>query len=163
MIGGSYGGQVQFAAAGLDHRDRRTHPDHHLERPSYSLAPNNTSFDHGRQLQRRPACTRRQWTSLFFGVGIADGIQGIRDRPEPQRRLPELHRPGLPAKAQLDSLGCPTRTTIDFARHASVTSYMHDVSGRRRCSVQGQKDTLFNLQEAAATYRAMQAQGTAVR
>jgi ABC-2 type transport system ATP-binding protein len=29
--------------------------------------------------------------------------------------------------------------------------------------VQGQKDTLFNLQEAAATYRAMQAQGTEVK
>jgi ABC-2 type transport system ATP-binding protein len=66
------------------------------------------------------------------------------------------------AKAQLETLGYPDEATLDFARHASVASYVGKVSAPTLL-VQGQKDTLFNLQEAAATYVALQRQGTPVQ
>src|SRR3954468_5184370 len=47
MIGGSYGGQIQFAVAGIDPRVDTIIPIITWNDLSYSLAPNNTSFDHG--------------------------------------------------------------------------------------------------------------------
>ena len=62
----------------------------------------------------------------------------------------------------MDALGYPTQDTLDFARHASVSSYVDRIR-IPTLLVQGQNDTLFNLQEAAATYRALRAQGTPVK
>ena len=62
----------------------------------------------------------------------------------------------------MDALGYPTADTIAFARNASVSTYLKDI----RIPVmlgQGQADTLFNLQEAVATYTALKAQGNAVK
>lgn len=166
MIGGSYGGQVQFAAAGIDHRIDALIPIITWNDLSYSLAPNNTSFvptsyGHG-VTYATPGVHKRQWTSLFFGVGITDGIQGSTVDPSRNVGCPNFADQACLAKAQLDARGWPDQATMDFARHASVTSYMQDVTAPTLL-VQGQKDTLFNLQEAAATYRAMQAQGTEVK
>src|SRR5207248_2577448 len=47
MIGGSYGGQIQFAIAGIDPRVDTIIPIITWSDLSYSLAPNNVSFDHG--------------------------------------------------------------------------------------------------------------------
>src|SRR3954452_1791203 len=47
MVGGSYGGQIQFAIAGIDPRVDTIIPIITWNDLSYSLAPNNTSFDHG--------------------------------------------------------------------------------------------------------------------
>src|SRR3954453_9202153 len=71
MIGGSYGGQIQFAVAGLDPRVDTIIPIITWNDLSYSLAPNNTSFDHGVTYQT-PGIEKFEWTSLFFGLGIAD-------------------------------------------------------------------------------------------
>jgi predicted acyl esterase len=161
MIGGSYGGQVQFAAAGLDHRIDALIPIITWNDLSYSLAPNNTSFDHG-VTYTTPGVHKRQWTSLFFTIGITDGIQGAGVDPTRLLPCPNFADNACAAKAQLDARGWPDQTTLDLARHASVTSYVEDVTAPTLL-VQGQKDTLFNLQEAAATYRAMQAQGTEVK
>ena len=54
----------------------------------------------------------------------------------------------------MDALGYPTQDTLDFARHASVSSYVDRIRVPTLL-VQGQNDTLFNLQEATATYRAL--------
>jgi ABC-2 type transport system ATP-binding protein len=48
---------------------------------------------------------------------------------------------------------------LAFARHASVSSYVKNIRVPTLL-MQGENDTLFNLQEAVATYRALQAQGT---
>jgi len=49
-----------------------------------------------------------------------------------------------------------------LARHASVATYADKVRAPTLL-VQGEKDTLFNLQEAVATFHALRAQGTPVR
>ena len=59
----------------------------------------------------------------------------------------------------MDAVGYPTDDTVAFARHASVSSYVENIRVPTLL-IQGENDTLFNLQEAVATYQALQAQGT---
>jgi predicted acyl esterase len=161
MIGGSYGGQVQFAAASLDKRIDALVPIITWNDLSYSLAPNNTSLSRG-VTYATPGVHKKQWTSLFFGVGIADGIAGTAVDPSRNVGCPNFADQACLSKAQLETLGYPDQATLDFARHASVASYAGKVTAPTLL-VQGQKDTLFNLQEAAATYAALQRNGTPVQ
>jgi len=164
MIGGSYGGQVQFAVAGIDPRVDTIVPIITWNDLSYSLAPNNTDFTTptGEGVRSgTPGSEKVGWTSLFFGVGIADGIQNASTDPTRNVGCPNFADQACVAKAQMDALGYPTQDTLDFARHASVSSYVQKIR-IPTLLVQGQNDTLFNLQEAAATYRSLRAQGTPV-
>ncbi len=158
MVGGSYGGQVQFAVAGIDARVDTIVPIITWNDLAYSLAPNNTDFARG-VTYRTPGTEKVGWTSLFFGLGIASGIEHASTDPTRIVGCPNFADQACIAKAQMDALGYPTLATRDFARHASVTSYVEKVR-IPTLLVQGQADTLFNLQEAVATYRALQAQGT---
>src|SRR4051812_10630422 len=161
MIGGSYGGQVQFAVAGVDPRLDTIIPIITWNDLSYSLAPNNTSAFRGVSYQT-PGTEKVEWTSLFFGLGIADGLQGAQVDPTRNVGCPNFDNRACPAKAEMDALGYPTKDTVDFARHASVASYMSRIRIPTLLA-QGQGDTLFNLNEAAATYAALKAQGTPVK
>jgi predicted acyl esterase len=162
MIGGSYGGQVQLAVAGIDPRVDALVPIITWNDLAYSLAPNNTDIpDPARHAvsYRTPGTEKVGWTSLFFGVGIADGIQYAGTDPSRDVGCPNFVDDACVAKAQMDALGYPTADTIAFARHASVTTYVDRIRVPTLL-VQGENDTLFDLQEAVATYRALQAQGT---
>src|SRR3954452_15870555 len=157
MIGGSYGGQIQFAVAGIDPRVDTIIPIITWNDLSYSLAPNNTSLARGVTYDT-PGVEKFEWTSLFFGLGIADGIQGAGADPSRNVGCPNFDDRACGSKAQMDLTGAPNDATILFARHASVESY---VDGIRIPTLlaQGQADTLFNLQESVATYRALKAAG----
>jgi predicted acyl esterase len=158
MIGGSYGGQVQFAVAGIDPRVDAIVPIITWNDLAYSLAPNNTDTPHG-VTYATPGTEKLGWTSLFFGVGIADGIEFASTDPTRNVGCPNFVTAACVAKAQMDALGYPTDDTLAFARHASLSSYVKNVR-IPTLLMQGENDTLFNLQEAAATYQALQAQGT---
>jgi predicted acyl esterase len=165
MVGGSYGGQVQFAVAGIDPRVDTIVPIITWNDLSYSLAPNNTSFttpDGNGVRYGTPGTEKIGWTSLFFGVGIADGIQYASTDPSRNVGCPDFADQACIAKAQMDALGYPDQGTLDFARHASVSSYVSRIRIPTLLA-QGENDTLFDLQEAAATYRALRRQGTAVK
>jgi predicted acyl esterase len=165
MVGGSYGGQVQFAVAGIDPRVDTIVPIITWNDLSYSLAPNNTSFttpDGQGVRYGTPGTEKIGWTSLFFGVGIADGIQYASTDPSRNVGCPNFADQACPAKAQMDALGYPDQDTLDLARHASVSSYMSRIRIPTLLA-QGEDDTLFDLQEAAATYRALRRQGTPVK
>src|SRR3954462_10919251 len=161
MLGGSYGGQIQFAIAGIDPRVDTIIPIITWNDLSYSLAPNNTSFDHGVTYQT-PGIEKFQWTSLFFGLGIADGIQGTSIDPSRNVGCPNFDDRACGSKVQMDATGAPNDATLLFSRHASVTSFMDKIRIPTLLS-QGQSDTLFNLQEAIATYKALKAQKTPVK
>jgi ABC-2 type transport system ATP-binding protein len=161
MIGGSYGGQVQFAAASLDDRIDALIPLITWNDLTYSLAPNNTDFTEG-VTYATPGVHKKQWTSLFFGIGVLDGIQGVAIDPTRIVGCPNFADQACLSKAHLEATGYPDQATLDFARNASVASYAERVDVPTLV-VQGQKDTLFNLQEAVATYRALEANGTPVQ
>jgi len=161
MIGGSYGGEIQFAVAGIDPRVDTIIPIITWNDLSYSLAPNNTSFDHGVTYQT-PGIEKFEWTSLFFGLGIADGAEGASADPSRNVGCPNFDNRACGSKLQMDATGAPNDATLLFARHASVESFINQIRIPTLLS-QGQTDTLFNLQEAIATYRSLRAQQVPVK
>ena len=158
MIGGSYGGQIQYAVASLDPRIDAIVPIITWNDLSYSLAPNNTDLASG-VTYRTPGVAKKQWIDLFFGAGIISGAQSATVDPDTLVGCPNFVTGACTAAVQLNTAGYPDDATLALARHASVSTYMSKVKVPTLI-VQGQKDTLFNLQEAVATYKSLQAQGT---
>ena len=161
MIGGSYGGQVQYAVAMQDRRVDALIPMITWNDLSYSLAPNNTSATRGVS-SATPGVGKRQWVGLFFGVGLVSGAAGLPMDPRRAVGCPGFAPPACPAAARLATLGYPDAGAVRLARHASVATYLHRVTAPTLV-VQGQQDTLFNLQEAVATFRGLRAHGNPAR
>ena len=162
MVGGSYGGQIQFAVAGLDPRLDTIVPQITWNDLSYALAPNNTSLATGVSYAT-PGVEKFGWTSLFFALGVARGVDpGLQNDPARLAPCPNFADQACAAKVQMDALGYPNADTVAFARHASVVSYVDRIRIPTFIQ-QGQSDTLFNLQESLATYRALKARKVPVR
>ena len=167
MVGGSYGGQVQFAAAAVDDRIDTLVPLITWNDLQYSLAPNNTSFTDG-VTHSTPGAAKVGWSSLFFGVGVVDGLEGTArgDYPAPEdgacEAIANFRGEACAAQAHLVAAGYPDQDAIDLTRSVSVSSYIDQIDVPVLL-IQGQNDTLFNLQEAVATYESLEAQGTEVQ
>jgi predicted acyl esterase len=155
MVGGSYGGGIQFATASVDPRVDTIIPLITWNDLDYSLGPNNAVP------ASTPGAAKITWALLFFFEGaLLENIQ----HPDPNRAI---GCPNFPADVCTNllltgTLGYPTPQTTALLRHASVASYVNRVR-IPTLLIQGQKDTLFNLNEAVATYTALQAQGTEVK
>jgi predicted acyl esterase len=162
MIGGSYGGQIQFATAAVDDRVDTLVPLITWNDLRYSLAPNNTSFTTGTTYaDSAPGTQKVGWVSLFFGVGIADGATGATIDPTRNVGCPNFVLEACRAKATLDTLGFPTDNTYRLTDRVSVAHHLDRVRVPTFL-IQGQNDTLFNLQEAVATYRGLKERGVEV-
>jgi predicted acyl esterase len=160
MIGGSYGGQIQFAVASIDPRVDALAPVYTWHDLGYSLAPNNAgqATDTG-VTSATPGIWKSAWHSLFFGLGVAgpviyrgnsgDGCGGY---------VPWVCQ----AYAENSTVGVPSQATLDRVADVSVGSYIDKIRIPVLLS-QGQKDSLFNLNEAVATFTALQEQGTPAR
>ncbi len=148
MIGGSYGGQIQYAVAMQDPRIDAIIPIITWNDLTYSLAPGNVA--------------KKEWVDLFFGAGIISGAQNATADPETLRICPNFVDQACIGAAALNTAGYPDAGTVALAKHASVASYVKRIKVPTLL-VQGQKDTLFNLNEAVATYRSLQAQNTPVK
>ncbi|MEV0368771.1 CocE/NonD family hydrolase [Streptomyces sp. NPDC050636] len=163
MIGGSYGGAIQLATASVDHRVDALVPLITWNDLSYSLFPNNAGRRYGVSASV-PGAYKHQWTNGFFLLGEAQGLV----KPQLDRSRVGgggcLHfvEPACDMKRLLDSRRYPpgeTEATVAYARSVSPVSYLKSVKAPTLL-VQGQADTLFNLNEAAATYRTLAGQGT---
>ena len=161
MIGGSYGGQIQFAVAAQDDRVDAIVPEITWHDLPYSLSPNNTSFTGGVR-NGEPGVHKKIWSTAFFALGVQQGLENIQSDPERAVGCPNFRDEVCPAKAQLDALGYLDGANRTLASHASVGSYLDRIDVPTLL-VQGQKDTLFNLQEATATFRGLRARGVPTR
>ncbi|MFL6145815.1 MAG: CocE/NonD family hydrolase [Labedaea sp.] len=152
MVGGSYGGGVQFATAAVDPRVDTIIPLITWNDLSYSLGPNNAVP------ASTPGSAKITWALLFFFEGAL--LENVM-HPDPNRAIgcPNFADQTCTDLLLTGTLGYPTPATTAFLRHASVASYVGRVHVPTLL-IQGQKDTLFNLNEAVATYQALQAQGT---
>jgi ABC-2 type transport system ATP-binding protein len=101
---------------------------------------------------------KRVWTSAFFGLGVANGFTGLESDPTRIVGCPNFLDEVCVAKAQLEALGYPDAATLEIARNSSVATYLDKIT-IPTLLVQGQQDTLFNLQEAMATYRGLKQNG----
>ncbi|MEV5162903.1 CocE/NonD family hydrolase [Streptomyces sp. NPDC053728] len=166
MIGGSYGGAIQMATASADHRVDALVPLITWNDLAYSLAPNSTGAARGVS-SGTPGVFKWQWTNGFYLMGEAQPLLVPGLDPSRFGSLRCLH---FAAKAcdtirLLNSGRYPAAATqemLTYARSVSPASYLSGVTAPTLL-VQGQADSLFNLNEATATYRALEAQGTTTK
>lgn len=192
IYGGSYGGGLDATLAENDPRIRAIAPGRSWNSLQYALDPNNliapgdpTGFNHQLATQ---GVFKAQWTSLFYALGNAQPVGGIPPTGSenggcPQDKAAAVQaRPGDPAAlADLaGAAGCPgyhlplcqvygrvssTGDLDDAARALLAGASAQTRIDRLRVPtllVQGESDTLFNENDAAATYLALAARGVPV-
>ncbi|WP_307783599.1 CocE/NonD family hydrolase [Streptomyces spinoverrucosus] len=162
MIGGSYGGAVQLATASVDQRVDALVPMITWNNLAYSLDPNNAVG-----AGRVPGVFKWQWTNGFYLIG--EGQPLLQPSLDPSRinSLACLHfvTKACDTVRTLNSGSYPadrTKALLDYAHSVSPVSYLHRVQAPTLL-VQGQADSLFNLNEATRTYQTLRARGTPVK
>ncbi len=177
LIGGSYGGGVQLPLAAADDRIKAAIPGRTWNDLAYSLDPNNrvvpgdpTGFTFSLNQQ---GVFKQQWTSLFAASGNAQPGQGNGGCPEakqaegdPEELAGMAACPGYYLEVcRLQDLLSTTGDTDEAGRRviarASAATVLRRVD-TPTLLVQGQSDTLFNLNDATATYRGLKRQGVPV-
>jgi len=161
MLGGSYGGGIQFAVASVDPRLDTIVPLITWNDLSYSLGPNNTAQTSGVS-SSTPGAAKLNWGAAFSAYGVVGGVQQAQGDPNRLFGCPNFADWVCPALATATTTGFLQPDGVAALRHASVGSYVKKIR-IPVLLIQGQNDTLFNLNEAAATYGALKAQGTPVR
>lgn len=161
MVGGSYGGQIQYAAASVDPRIDTIIPIITWNDLSYSLSPNNTSQTTGVSTST-PGSAKSIWALGFSLLGVVNGVERAQDDPARLVGCPNFADFVCPALAYAASTGTLDPPTTTALRHASVSSYISKIK-IPTLILQGQGDTLFNINEAVATYKALKQQGTVTK
>lgn len=159
MVGGSYGGQIQFAIASVDPRLDAIVPIITWSDLTYSLGPNNTDQVGRGVTTRTPGATKLVWGLGFSALGIINGVNNAQADPTRLLPCPNFADFVCPALVQAGTFGFFDEAATANLRHASVASYISKIK-IPTLIIQGENDTLFNLNEGIANYRALQAQGT---
>jgi ABC-2 type transport system ATP-binding protein len=163
MTGGSYGGGIQLLTAEFDPRLDVITPFRTWNSLEYSLSPNNlgTSMD----WQNGPIGVFKEgWTSLFFASGATQplmGNGGTGGNPA------LIQCPGFDARvctAYATTVvngvaDATTKALVDASSPASYIDRLHIPT----LLVQGQSDTLFNLNESVRTYDVLHARHVPVK
>ncbi|MGW7817816.1 CocE/NonD family hydrolase [Streptomyces puniciscabiei] len=159
MIGGSYGGAIQLATASVDHRVDALVPLITWNDLAYSLDPNDAVGAND-----VPGAFKWQWTNGFYLIGESQPLTTPSLDPSRINSLACLHfvSDACDTVRTLDSGSYPPERTarlLAYARSVSPASYLSRVQAPTLL-IQGQADTLFNLNEATASYRTLHARGT---
>ncbi|MFF6773277.1 CocE/NonD family hydrolase [Streptomyces sp. NPDC012637] len=157
MIGGSYGGAVQLATAATDPRLDALVPLVTWNDLAYSLAPNSAD-------RATPGVFKWQWANGFYLMGEGQPLLVPSLDPSRINSIGCLHfvTDACDTVRLLNSGRYPqaeTEKMLAYARSVSPVSYLDRVKAPTLV-VQGQSDSLFDLNEATDTYRRLQAQGT---
>lgn len=170
MIGGSYGGGAQLAGAAVDPRIDAIIPVITWNNLAYSLAPNNATLSGTSLRSSTPGVTKANahpstsfgslagWLNLLW----FSGTTSTRTEPSPPSTCPNYDQLMCARHDQLVTDGYPDAATMAKFRTNSIASRMD----RLQVPVlleQGENDSLFNLQEAVATYSALRKRQTPVR
>lgn len=161
MVGGSYGGAIQFATAAIDPRLDTIVPVITWNDLVYSLGPNNNAADFVHN-DVEPGVEKLDWTTLFFADGLAQPASHKTLVPALGTGCPGFDPAICQSYAASAALGYVTRSTTDLLRHNSMVGY----GGGVRIPVmlmQGEGDSLFNINEAIANYRLLQSLGDTVK
>ncbi|MFD5972587.1 CocE/NonD family hydrolase [Streptomyces bacillaris] len=163
MIGGSYGGAIQLATASVDPRLDALVPLITWNDLAYALAPNSTGARTG-VTSDTPGVFKWQWTNGFYLIGEGQPLLNPSLDPSRFNRLDCLHFAAQACETirLLNSGRYPADKAdamLAYARSVSPVSYLDRVKVPTLI-VQGQADSLFNLNEATATYETLKAQGT---
>jgi ABC-2 type transport system ATP-binding protein len=169
MVGGSYGGGIQANLAENDRRIRAIAPFRTWNTLQYSLDPNNyvvpgdpTGFTHTLADQ---GVFKKVWTSAFFASGQSQGADGTCSS--------DGAAGGLFPCGGFRSDVCQTFASVSATGDATDAdrALLADSSATTQIDrlkvpvllVQGQSDTLFNLNDAVATYTALRSRHVPVQ
>ncbi|MEU0399503.1 CocE/NonD family hydrolase [Streptomyces sp. NPDC006197] len=160
MIGGSYGGAVQLAAASVDPRIDALVPLITWNDLAYSLAPNAAD-------RATPGVFKWQWANGFYLIGEGQPLLSPSLDPSRINSLGCLHfvTDACDTVRLLNSGRYPAAETekmLTYARSVSPVSYLDRITAPTLI-VQGQSDSLFNLNEARATYDRLRERGVDTR
>jgi predicted acyl esterase len=163
MIGGSYGGGVQFSAAAVDPRIDAIVPIIAWNNLAYSLAPNNATLSGRKVTYTTPGIAKANpsgdgWLNLLWLAGALVTPKP----PAPPTACPNYASVICPLHQELVNRGYPNPQALKQFRTLSISSRMPDL----RIPVlleQGENDSLFDLQEAVATYSALKKQHVPVK
>ncbi|MET9921500.1 CocE/NonD family hydrolase [Streptomyces sp. NPDC006435] len=166
MIGGSYGGAVQLATASVDRRVDALVPLVTWNDLAYALAPNNAGTREGVSSDTA-GVFKWQWTNGFYLMGEGQTVLNASLDPSRFNNLTCLHFASRACDTVqlLNSGRYPADRTarmLAYARSVSPVDYLSRVKAPTLL-VQGQADSLFNLNEATATYEALKARGTTAK
>jgi ABC-2 type transport system ATP-binding protein len=161
MVGGSYGGGIQFATASVDPRLDTIVPIITWNDLSYSLGPNNTAQGSGVSTST-PGAIKLVWGLGFSAEGVLDGLENAQGDPSRLYPCPNFATFVCGALISAGTTGYFRKSDVRNLQHASVASFMPQIR-IPTLLIQGENDTLFNLNEAAATYQALRAQHTPVK
>ncbi|MES9506659.1 CocE/NonD family hydrolase [Streptomyces sp. NPDC000609] len=166
MIGGSYGGAIQLATAAVDPRVDALVPLITWNDLAYSLAPNNAGTRKGVSSDTA-GVFKWQWTDGFYLLGEGQTVLNASLDPSRFNNLTCLHFAAQACDTiqLLNSGRYPADRTagmLDYARSVSPVDYLGKVKAPTLL-VQGQTDSLFNLNEATASYEKLKAQGTTAK
>lgn len=160
MVGGSYSGQIQFAIASVDPRLDAIVPIITWNDLSYSLGPNNVDqVKPGGVTTRTPGAIKLTWGLGFSLLGVVNGVQNAMADPLRLIPCPNFAAFVCPALVHAGALGYFDALSTNHLRSASVASYINRIT-IPTLVIQGENDTLFNLNEGIANYQALQRQGT---
>ncbi|GAC1593715.1 MAG: hypothetical protein NVS3B21_15020 [Acidimicrobiales bacterium] len=161
MIGGSYGGAVQLSTAAIDRRLDAIVPIITWNDLSYSLTPNNDAPNFVYSASP-PGVPKIDWTELFFADGATQPLQHPSSTPVPFSTCPGFDPRVCQANVSSAALGYPTPETTALLRHASAASFMSKIKIPTML-LQGEADSLFNINDAIANYNGIKANGAPVK
>jgi putative CocE/NonD family hydrolase len=169
-IGGSYGGGIQLPLAAADRRIHASVVGRTWNDLRYSLDPNNrvvpgdpTGLTHSLNVQ---GVFKQQWTSLFYALGNTQPASGNGGCPQAKQAsgdpaeiagaaaCPGYYLTLCQTYNQLTSTGDADEASRTLIARASAATFI-DRLRKPVLLVQGQSDTLFNLNDASATYLAL--------
>lgn len=160
MFGGSYGGAIQLVTASVTPKLDTIVPEITWNDLAYSLAPNNDSPSLT-WTDDPPGVPKVEWTNLFFALGLTQPLQHLSTGtllPTTLAGCPGFDSQICADQAQALATGAPTPETVALLRHASMVDY----GGHVRIPtllLQGEGDTLFDIDEAVATRAQILANG----
>lgn len=175
-IGGSYGGGIQLPLAAADHRIRAAIPGRTWNNLRYSLDPNNYADPGDRTgLLHVPhqGVFKQQWTTLFYALGNTQPVMGnggcaqvkaASGDPDEIASIgscPGYHAALCDIYDELTATGNFRQEAIRTIARASAATFIKKID-IPVLLVQGQSDTLFNLNDASATYTALRRRGVPV-
>jgi ABC-2 type transport system ATP-binding protein len=175
-IGGSYGGGVQLPLAATDRRIHTAIPGRTWNYLGYSLDPNNrvvpgkAPLDHQAYEQ---GVFKAEWTSLFYALGNSMPAQQGGDCPGTKAATgdpveiaaagacPGYYLPLCQTYAGLAATGDATSEQRKLIARASAANVLDRIKIPVML-VQGQSDTLFNVNDAASTFLSLRSRGIPV-
>lgn len=166
LVGGSYGGAITLNVAASDPRVRAIVPGRTWNALQYSLMPNNlvvpantSRFDH---LQVDIGVFKQEWTTLLFGLGNAQPAMGNGGCPQEKAMSGDPATvagapcPGFPSEicqiyATLVANSSADEASRELIANSSIATRIDQLRVPTMLT-QGQTDTIFNLNDATASY-----------